>query len=73
MYVCSISPEKLSSQHADTDDMKEKFRNDPEYYLRYCKAVESELNVRFKFLLNDTPDAAAAKEVCHMYALPVQD
>lgn len=43
--------------------MKERFASDPEYYLRYCKSIESELNVRFKLILNDTPEATHAKQV----------
>jgi hypothetical protein len=43
--------------------MKERFMKDPDLYLRYCKSIESEMNVRFKLILNNTPDAIAAKEV----------
>jgi hypothetical protein len=43
--------------------MKQQFQDNPEYYLKYCKAIESELNVRFKLILNDTPEAMEAKEV----------
>lgn len=47
----------------DSQEIQDKFREDTEYYLRYCKAVESELNVRFRLILNGTPEAIAAKEV----------
>jgi cation diffusion facilitator CzcD-associated flavoprotein CzcO len=45
-----------------SDETKQRFKDDPTYYLSYCKAIESELSVRFKFLLNGTKDAIAAKE-----------
>lgn len=47
----------------DSEEQKTKFREDPLEYLHYCKAIESELNQRFKFILNGTPEAAQAKEV----------
>lgn len=47
----------------DPPEMKQQFRDNPEYYLKYCKAIESELNVRFKLIVNDTPEAIEAKEV----------
>lgn len=45
-----------------SDETKEKFRNDPVFYLKYCKAIESELNVRFKFYINGSQDAQIARE-----------
>ena len=45
-----------------TDNQKKIFQDDPELFKRYSKMIESELNVRFKFILNDTPEAQAAKE-----------
>ncbi|PVH71630.1 steroid monooxygenase [Cadophora sp. DSE1049] len=45
-----------------SSEMKNRFKTDPEFYLRYCKAIESELNIRFKLILNDTPEAIAAKK-----------
>ena len=41
---------------------QQKFRDDPEFYLSYCKAIESELNVRFKFYINGSVDAKEARE-----------
>ncbi|CAH0020174.1 unnamed protein product [Clonostachys rhizophaga] len=41
---------------------KQKFAQDPASYLQYCKAIESELNQRFKFILNGTQESAQAKE-----------
>lgn len=43
-------------------ETQEKFRSDPEFYLSYCKAIESELNVRFKFYINNSQDAREARE-----------
>ena len=47
----------------DSDEIKERFRKDPKFYLAYCKAIESELNVRFRLVMNGTPEAKRAKEV----------
>ncbi|KAJ3508268.1 hypothetical protein NM208_g15846 [Fusarium decemcellulare] len=44
-----------------SDETKQRFRSDPDFYLLYCKAIESELNVRFKFLINDSPEAIASR------------
>ncbi|KEF59610.1 uncharacterized protein A1O9_04456 [Exophiala aquamarina CBS 119918] len=43
-------------------ETQQKFRDDPEFYLSYCKAIESELNVRFKFYINGSTDAKEARE-----------
>ncbi|EME82838.1 uncharacterized protein MYCFIDRAFT_203419 [Pseudocercospora fijiensis CIRAD86] len=45
-----------------SEETKKKFRDDPELYLRYCKAVESELNQRFKLVVNGSRDAWNARE-----------
>lgn len=47
-----------------SDEQKEIFKNDPVKYLKYRKNIESELNVRFKFILNGSPEQAAARKVC---------
>jgi hypothetical protein len=47
----------------DSEEIKERFRKDPKFYLAYCKAIESELNVRFRLVMNGTPEAKRAKEV----------
>lgn len=44
-----------------SDETKQLFHDDPELYLRYCKALESELNVRFKFYINGSEDAIEAR------------
>lgn len=41
---------------------KEMFEKNPELYLRYCKAIESELSVRFRMVLNDSPEALEARK-----------
>ncbi|KAK4635895.1 FAD-binding monooxygenase moxY [Fulvia fulva] len=45
-----------------TEEAKKRFRQDDKQYQAYCKAIESELNVRFRLILNGTPEASAAKE-----------
>lgn len=45
-----------------TKETQQRFRDDPEFYLSYCKAIESELNVRFKFYINGSADAKEARE-----------
>lgn len=45
-----------------SEKTRQRFKTDESFYLSYCKAIESELNVRFKFLLNGTQDAIEAKE-----------
>lgn len=48
---------------SDTDEQKKRFAENPDLFLRYSKMIESELNVRFKFILNGTPEAEGAREV----------
>lgn len=45
-----------------SEETKQRFRDDPKLYLSYCKAVESELNQRFKLVINGSPDAVEARE-----------
>jgi monoamine oxidase len=52
----------LLTRVKDTDEQGKKFEEDQLEYLHYCKQIESELNQRFKFILNGTPEAAQAKE-----------
>jgi cation diffusion facilitator CzcD-associated flavoprotein CzcO len=47
---------------AYSEETKQHFRDDPVFYLSYCKAIESELSVRFKFLINGSEDAIAARK-----------
>lgn len=44
-----------------SQETKERFINDPEFYLSYCKGVESELNQRFKIVINDSDEAKNAR------------
>jgi cob(I)alamin adenosyltransferase len=53
----------LTLDVADTTEQKQHFAENPIDYLKYCKEIEDELNQRFKFILNGTPEAAQAKEV----------
>lgn len=46
---------------AYSEETKKQFRQDPELYLKYCKAVESELNQRFKLVVNDSDDVRDAR------------
>ena len=45
-----------------TEKQKKEFADNPELYLKYSKMIESELNQRFKFILKNTPESAAAKD-----------
>ncbi len=48
---------------ADTPEQQKAFAENPELFLKYSKMIESELNVRFKFILNGTKEAEGAREV----------
>ncbi len=50
-------------QITDTPEQQKRFADNPQLFLKYSKMIESELNVRFKFILNGTPEAEGAKEV----------
>jgi cation diffusion facilitator CzcD-associated flavoprotein CzcO len=47
---------------AYSEETKQRFRDDPDLYLSYCKAIETELNVRFKLVVNGSIDAKEARE-----------
>lgn len=49
-----------------TDEQKKTFKNDPDEYLKYRKLVEEELNQRFKFIINGTPEQKEALEFARM-------
>ena len=53
---------KNGENFAYSDELKERFRKHPEFYLSYCKAVESELSTRFRIVVNGTEDAKGARE-----------
>ncbi|EXJ91716.1 hypothetical protein A1O3_00266 [Capronia epimyces CBS 606.96] len=46
---------------AYSEATKQRFRDDPTFYLWYCKAIESELSVRFKMIVLDTPENKEAR------------
>ncbi|KAF7323243.1 hypothetical protein HMN09_00105100 [Mycena chlorophos] len=45
-----------------SEEQKERFREDPKHAMKYRKMIESELNERFKFLIQGTPEQKAALE-----------
>ncbi|KAH8890173.1 FAD/NAD(P)-binding domain-containing protein [Thozetella sp. PMI_491] len=45
-----------------SSDQKQAFAQDPASYLRYCKGIESELNQRFKLILNGTKESEQSKQ-----------
>ncbi|EXJ74840.1 uncharacterized protein A1O5_01536 [Cladophialophora psammophila CBS 110553] len=45
-----------------TPEQQKRFAENPDLFLRYSKMIESELNVRFKFILNGTKEAEGARE-----------
>lgn len=47
----------------DTEEQKKRFREDPQHGLKYRKMMESELNQRFKFIVQGTPEQKASLEV----------
>jgi cation diffusion facilitator CzcD-associated flavoprotein CzcO len=53
---------KDGENFAYSEETKERFRKDPDFYHKYCKAVESELNQRFKLVVNGSKEAIDARE-----------
>ncbi|KAJ7221713.1 FAD/NAD-P-binding domain-containing protein [Mycena pura] len=45
-----------------SEEQKQRFRDDPKHAWKYRKMIESELNERFKFLIQGTPEQKAALE-----------
>ncbi|KAJ7677213.1 FAD/NAD-P-binding domain-containing protein [Mycena rosella] len=45
-----------------SEQQKQRFMSDPKHALKYRKMIESELNERFKFLIQGTPEQKAALE-----------
>jgi cation diffusion facilitator CzcD-associated flavoprotein CzcO len=52
---------KNGENFAYSEETKQRFREDPQLYLSYCKGVESELNQRFKIVVNGSTDAINAR------------
>ena len=48
---------------ADNEKQKQILQNDPQKYLAYRKKIESELNSRFRFILNGSEEQANARAV----------
>jgi hypothetical protein len=57
----------------DTSEQKRLFRENPVDYVKYCKSIEDELNVRFKFILKGTPEAEEAKAVSLKFIVRFRD
>lgn len=53
----------------DNEEQREIMRKDPEKYLAYRKKIESELNSRFRFILNGSKEQADARAVRALSAL----
>ncbi|KAK9898968.1 FAD/NAD-P-binding domain-containing protein [Cystobasidium minutum MCA 4210] len=47
---------------AYTEEQRKRFREDPQHALKYRKMMESELNQRFKFIVQGTPEQKASLE-----------
>lgn len=45
----------------NSEETKRRFREDSKLYLAYCEAIESELSVRFRLVVNNSPEALEAK------------
>jgi hypothetical protein len=52
---------KSGSNFAYSEETKKRFQDDPSFYLAYCKAVESELSTRFRFVVNGSDEAKDAR------------
>ncbi|POR31118.1 Putative sterigmatocystin biosynthesis monooxygenase stcW [Tolypocladium paradoxum] len=53
---------KAGANFAYNKEQREIFRNDPKKYLAYRKKIESDLNSRFRFILNGSEEQAEAKK-----------
>lgn len=53
---------KDGNNFAYSEETKRRFREDPKFYLAYCKAIESELSTRFRMVVNDSPEAKQARK-----------
>lgn len=47
---------------AYSEETMQRFKDDPKFYLAYCKAIESELTSRFRMVLNGSPEAKEARD-----------
>ncbi|KAI2996385.1 hypothetical protein CBS147346_9395 [Aspergillus niger] len=58
---CFIRSASWVTAGFDTANQKNIFRNNPQKYLAYRKKIESELNSRFRFILNGSEEQANAR------------
>ncbi|KAK4701577.1 hypothetical protein P7C70_g4652, partial [Phenoliferia sp. Uapishka_3] len=61
LFFPFLDEELMRNSFADDDAQREILRNDPQAYLQYRKNIESELNSRFRFILNGSAEQAEAK------------
>jgi hypothetical protein len=54
---------KGGTNYAYNEEQKEILANDPKMYLAYRKKIESELNARFRFILNGSSEQQEARKV----------
>lgn len=50
----------------DTEEQKQRLRDDPEYYLKYRKAVEAEMNGNFLAFHVNTPHSKGGMRVSNI-------
>ena len=71
-FKCSATPGTSSIKNewkyiiltkADNEKQRQILKNDPQKYLAYRKKIESELNSRFRFILNGSEEQANARAV----------
>jgi hypothetical protein len=70
--ICAAIDRRQTSR-SDTEQQKKHFRKNPKKLLRYWKHIETALNPRFKFIVNGTAEAEAARAVCYDFELCCQD
>lgn len=61
-YSCASASRPHLTNFQDSTQQKEEWAEHPIRHLNYCKAIEQELNQRFRFILKGTPEAEAAKK-----------
>lgn len=47
---------------AYSEEARKKFQQNPELYLKYCKAIESELSLRFRMVITGSAEACEARQ-----------
>lgn len=56
-----------TNSHQDSEEEKQRFRDDPEYYLKYRKSVEVEMVRAFSMFHKNSPESMAALKVCSIH------